>query len=462
MFIGVEIMMFIGFGYLMTFLKWYGLGAVGFTMLITAVGLQWYLFCDSFWYQMYNTENNPDWTRVPVNMYSLMDCLFGVSAVLISFGGVIGKVSPFQLMIMTFIELCLHACNYRVFLQGIMRVADVGGTYVDHMFGAYFGLSVAWVLGSPKSQPQMGVVPDVFSLIGTLFLWVYWPSFVAGTMEPNSNGQQEALVNTVLSLSASTVATFWLSSFLSKNGRYRPVDIQNATLAGGVAIGCTANMTLNSFSAIMIGISAGLLSCFGFNHIQPWLEEHIGLHDTCGIHNLHAMPSVLGAIASVIISGYQQSSDRDTSASVFGEYKNQQWWRNWVSILFCMGFAISTGLLTGFLLKFLGPSEEEKTQLKEYHDQPYWEVADDYNHSLYTELAKVIKASSKKQGVTLLNTAELDKEVSDWSAHGGRRNLVAAKAEKLHVSAGIDTASLHEVRKPVVPQQHTVAVSDAV
>ena len=40
MFLGVEVMMFVGFGYLMTFLKWYGLSAVGFTMLITAVGLQ--------------------------------------------------------------------------------------------------------------------------------------------------------------------------------------------------------------------------------------------------------------------------------------------------------------------------------------------------------------------------------------------------------------------------------------
>jgi hypothetical protein len=35
MFIGVEIMMFVGFGYLMTFLKWYGLGAVGLTMMVT-------------------------------------------------------------------------------------------------------------------------------------------------------------------------------------------------------------------------------------------------------------------------------------------------------------------------------------------------------------------------------------------------------------------------------------------
>ena len=40
-FSGVSIMMFIGFGYLMTFLKRYGMGAVGLTMLITVVALQW-------------------------------------------------------------------------------------------------------------------------------------------------------------------------------------------------------------------------------------------------------------------------------------------------------------------------------------------------------------------------------------------------------------------------------------
>jgi hypothetical protein len=40
-FTGTEIMMFIGFGYLMTFLKRYGMGSLGFTMVITVVGLQW-------------------------------------------------------------------------------------------------------------------------------------------------------------------------------------------------------------------------------------------------------------------------------------------------------------------------------------------------------------------------------------------------------------------------------------
>ena len=38
--IGVALMMFVGFGYLMTFLRWYGLGAVGLTMLVTCLGLE--------------------------------------------------------------------------------------------------------------------------------------------------------------------------------------------------------------------------------------------------------------------------------------------------------------------------------------------------------------------------------------------------------------------------------------
>ena len=37
----VHVMIFIGFGFLMTFLKKYSYGAVGFNMLISAVGIQW-------------------------------------------------------------------------------------------------------------------------------------------------------------------------------------------------------------------------------------------------------------------------------------------------------------------------------------------------------------------------------------------------------------------------------------
>jgi ammonia channel protein AmtB len=44
------------------------------------------------------------------------------------------------------------------------------------MFGAFSGLAVAYMLGPPPktANPAPTAVADVFSLIGTVFLWVYW------------------------------------------------------------------------------------------------------------------------------------------------------------------------------------------------------------------------------------------------------------------------------------------------
>ena len=179
MFIGVEVMMFVGFGYLMTFLKWYGMGAVAFTMLITALGLQWSLFTESLFAQLMSDHTH--WHLVDINIYSLLNTLYAISAVLISFGALIGKISPFQLVTMVIIELVLHSINFKVLMNGCLGLTDMGGTYTDHMFGAYFGLAVSLMLGKPDMEPEMGNTSDIFSFIGTVFLWIYWPSFVAGT-----------------------------------------------------------------------------------------------------------------------------------------------------------------------------------------------------------------------------------------------------------------------------------------
>ena len=44
--------------------------------------------------------------------------------------------------------------------------------------------------------------------------------------------------------------------------------IQNATLAGGVAVGTTANMPLQPYGAIIMGFIAGLISCLGYRYIS--------------------------------------------------------------------------------------------------------------------------------------------------------------------------------------------------
>ena len=75
-YIGVSLMMFVGFGYLMTFLRWYGLGAVGLTMLVTALGVEVSLL----------TEPLFSGLGVVFDLMALLNANFAVAAFLISFG----------------------------------------------------------------------------------------------------------------------------------------------------------------------------------------------------------------------------------------------------------------------------------------------------------------------------------------------------------------------------------------
>merc|ERR1719379_206659 len=287
-YVGVALMMFVGFGYLMTFLKAYGLGAVGLTMFITCLGVEYAIIIESFMGK----------GSLTIDFLSLLNGNFAVAAVLISFGGLIGKISPIQITVLTIVELTCYCANKVYFLKQYKEdplIADCGGTIIIHVFGAYFGLCACKVLGPPKKDElnASSYVSDIFSLVGTVFLWLFWPSFVAGAL-PGGAGQTTALINTVLALLASTVVTFALTPML-EGGKLSTVPIQNATLAGGVSIGATANL-VGPFGAVVVGSLAGALSTYGFIK-----SPFFGDVDTCGISNLHGMPGIFGGLVSAVL-----------------------------------------------------------------------------------------------------------------------------------------------------------------
>ncbi|XP_053140131.1 ammonium transporter Rh type A isoform X2 [Hemicordylus capensis] len=348
----VHVMIFVGFGFLMTFLKKYSFTSVGINMLIAALGLQWGILLQGFWHM--------DSNNIHVNTESMISADFSTATVLISFGAVLGRTSPVQMLIMTILEITLFAVNEHIVFK-IFKAVDIGASMTIHAFGAYFGLAAARVLYRPglkDGHENEGSVyqSDIFAMIGTLFLWLFWPSFNSAIAEPGE-AQQRAIINTYFSLAACTLTVFAISSLVECKGKLNMIHIQNATLAGGVAVGSCADLEILPCGAMLIGSIAGIISVVGFKYLTPFLASRMNIQDTCGVHNLHGLPGVLGGIGSIIAAALLKNLQPAIQAAALG----------------CtLAIAMVGGAVTGLILKlpFLGQPPDQNC----YDDTVYWEV----------------------------------------------------------------------------------------
>lgn len=83
--------------------------------------------------------------------------------------------------------------------------------------------------------------------------------------------------------------------------------VLNATLAGGVSVGSSSDLVVTGGTAMAIGALAGIISAIGFLRLSTFLREKINLHDTCGVHNLHGLPGVLGGVIGAISASLADS-----------------------------------------------------------------------------------------------------------------------------------------------------------
>jgi|JI10StandDraft_1071094.scaffolds.fasta_scaffold349215_2 ammonium transporter Rh len=206
-------------------------------------------------------------------------------------------------------------------VYNVIGINDAGGSMPIHTFGAYFGLTVCFILGKKvhvKKKVETTVFNSTFAMIGTLFLWMYWPSFNAGFFPENAFQKSLIVSNTIIALTGSCLATFITTALI--HDKFSMEDILNATLAGGVAIGAPSGVVANPGIALTIGIVAGVISTIGFSKLNEALYKNIGLHDTCGVHNLHGIPGLIGGWTSaMVIASYQTSPGLD---SKYQQYVN--------------------------------------------------------------------------------------------------------------------------------------------
>ncbi|XP_010629411.1 ammonium transporter Rh type A isoform X1 [Fukomys damarensis] len=359
----VHVMIFVGFGFLMTFLKKYGFSSVSINLLIAALGLQWGTIAQGL-IQSHGQKFH-------IGIKEMIKADFSTATVLISFGAVLGKTSPIQMLIMTILEIAVFAGN-EFLVDEIFKASDIGASMTIHAFGAYFGLAVAGVLyrsglREGHKNEESVYYSDLFAMIGTLFLWIFWPSFNSAVAEPGDR-QYRAIINTYFSLAACVLTAYAVSSLVMHRGKLEMVHIQNATLAGGVAVGTCADMNIQPYIAMLIGSIAGLISVLGYKFLTPFFASTLRIHDTCGVHNLHGLPGVIGGLASIaaIALGVAHVSTVTRQAKALGS---------------SIGTAIVGGLVTGLILKI--PCWEQPPDEYCYDDSVYWEVPRWREHDIH-------------------------------------------------------------------------------
>uniref|UniRef100_A0A8C3B2E8 Rh family C glycoprotein n=1 Tax=Cyclopterus lumpus TaxID=8103 RepID=A0A8C3B2E8_CYCLU len=372
----VHVMIFVGFGFLMTFLKRYSFGAVGYNFLIASFGLQWALLMQGWFHSLDYSDG-----KIKIGIENMINADFCVAGCLIAYGAVLGKVSAVQLLVMTLFGITLS--------NVVLRFArDAGGSMVIHTFGAYYGLSISWMLYRPnlnQSDRLQGSVyhSDVFAMIGTLFLWMFWPSFNSAVTD-HGDGQHRAALNTYLALASTVLTTVAISSLFQKHGKLDMVHIQNSTLAGGVAVGTAAEFMLMPYGSLIVGFCCGIISTLGYVYLTPFMEKHLKIQDTCGIHNLHAMPGVIGGIVGAItaatatesvygVEGLRNTFDFD------GDFKDtvptRQGGLQAAALCVAICFGVGGGILVGCILRL--PIWGDPADDNCFDDEPYWELPDE-------------------------------------------------------------------------------------
>lgn len=341
--IHIMAMLLIGFGFLMVFIKKYGRSALTATFLLVSISLPLY----------YLIHTSGLFGHAKSEIEELILAEFSAASLLIAAGAVLGRLKMFQYILLGLMFIPFYMLNEWIIIEngfGIIKdtFADTGGSIVIHAYGALFGLAVAMSMTTRKEleEPiEADATSDRYSILGSMVLWVFWPSFCAALVP--TEAIPHTVVNVFLALCGSTLITYIVSFTI--RGKLNIADIANAALAGGVAIGSTCDFASHPV-ALLIGAIAGGISTLGFAIVANKQRKLIKSVDTCGVTNLHGFPGLMGGLSAIfIVDGLNVSSQ------VSG-------------IFITVVSALMLGFLTGKVIALFGHRKEAYQDAEEFMD----------------------------------------------------------------------------------------------
>lgn len=143
----IHVMIFIGFGFLMTFLKTHSWSSIGFNFLIGCWAIQCVILSYGFWNQAIFWKTMG---KIPIEIKLLIQGDYGAAACLISMGALLGKTTFPQLMIIVTVESIVYSLN-RVICIDLLAIHDPSGSMMINVFGAYFGIAASMFFNPSKA-----------------------------------------------------------------------------------------------------------------------------------------------------------------------------------------------------------------------------------------------------------------------------------------------------------------------
>lgn len=345
MFQHVNVMIFLGFGLLMVCNARLAYSSMVTTFAIGAVCVQYGMLFHHFWTSVLRWR----WERIQLSISDLVLGNFASATALISYGAVIGHVTPAQMVAAALVQVPLYSLNESILAapySGGIEAIDMGGSMFVHTFGALSGVVMSKCLRrAPDAKaPRWPVAAatsyhsDILALVGTAVLWMFWPSF-NGALAVGA-GWHRVVLNTTLALAASCVSSVAVAAALARDGAISMEIIQNASLAGGVMVGSSSDLVIGPHWAMVIGLCAGAVASLGFAYGKPWLRVHAGIDDVCGVTWLHGVPGILGGCVGAMSAAFSDM-DEYTSGS---RSQNEQAALQLAALCVTVSMACATGV----------------------------------------------------------------------------------------------------------------------
>lgn len=292
------------------------------------------------------------WGTIPEFVWAVFQGMFALITVAIIAGGVVERMRFSRFLVFVVLWLLLVYCPLAHMMWGggwlgaTLGAYDFAGGDVVHISSGVTALTLAIVVGSRHGNGKLTYQPHniPFVMLGTLFLWLGWFGFNAGSA--GAANAQAGLALATTNTAAATGMLAWMVVERVRTGKVTLLGGCSGAVAGLVAVTPGAGYVDIWASAVMGAVVA--VVCF---FAVSQLKRRLGYDDALDAFGVHG----IGGMCGTVLTGVLANPDLGGFAGLlFGD--PMQVVRQLLSVLFVIVFAALMTLLIAKVMQALGGS----------------------------------------------------------------------------------------------------------